>query len=307
MRETKKRIWLFLGMGFGITWVGLIIAYLCGVRYGDFLSNTLLTTMLFLPSLVVLLSHLITGEEFDPAGLGILPHIKGNIPRYLLAYFFPAVFTAVSALLFFASHPVNLDPMGETMMKALTESGQDEAYASEFLYTQVLLSALAGPLLGIVTAFTEELGFRGYLLSKLKTLFGQGRRAAVIGSLLWSVWYLPLYFGGYHYGTDYAGFPFYGLLLGFAFNFCFSMCLTSLRWKTGSVFPCALARSGVDAMAAVPLYFTKGSTSLLIGPSTFGLLGCLVMLAAAVVSFLWMGRQEKQGRLYYQDYESLGK
>ena len=117
----------FLGMGFGITWVGLIIAYLCGVRYGDFLSNTLLTTMLFLPSLVVLLSHLITGEEFDPAGLGILPHIKGNIPRYLLAYFFPAVFTAVSALLFFASHPVNLDPMGETMMKALTESGQDEA------------------------------------------------------------------------------------------------------------------------------------------------------------------------------------
>ena len=92
MRETKKRIWLFLGMGFGITWVGLIIAYLCGVRYGDFLSNTLLTTMLFLPSLVVLLSHLITGEEFDPAGLGILPHIKGNIPRYLLAYFFPAVF-----------------------------------------------------------------------------------------------------------------------------------------------------------------------------------------------------------------------
>ena len=90
MRETKKRIWLFLGMGFGITWVGLIIAYLCGVRYGNFLSNTLLTTMLFLPSLVVLLSHLITGEEFDPAGLGILPHIKGNIPRYLLAYFFPS-------------------------------------------------------------------------------------------------------------------------------------------------------------------------------------------------------------------------
>lgn len=211
----------FSGHGFGITWVGLIIAYLCGVRYGDFLSNTLLTTMLFLPSLVVLLSHLITGEEFDPAGLGILPHIKGNIPRYLLAYFFPAVFTAVSALLFFASHPVNLDPMGETMMKALTESGQDEAYASEFLYTQVLLSCTCQVHAGDRHRLYGRIGFPWISSFQIENIVWPGKKSSrnrkltLVGVVFAAVfWRISLW-------HRLCRFPFLRSAVGFCLQFLF--------------------------------------------------------------------------------------
>ena len=306
MKETRKRILLFCSITFGIYWAAVLIAFACGLRYGDDTFKNLNLVMMLVPMAAMLVTRRVTEEAIELDSAGLAPHFKGNILRYVFAYVFPTLLAGLTGLLFFAVHPAQYDPAAETLIDSLVTDAVTREMASGAVYQQVLMGIAAGPLVNIITSAAEVLGFQGYLLPKLREFFGDkggGWKAALACGGLWGLWYAPLLADGYLYGRGYPGYPFLGILLGIVFYTLLTVVLSYLTMKTGSIFPAALARGGVTAMAAMPLYFTKGGSTLLTGPVVYSVFGCAALLLFAALYFLRIRRMEKAGTLSYQKNE----
>lgn len=297
----KKRMGLYLGIVFVLAWGAYIVAWVCGLHYGDTGFRTVLTIAAFFPALAMIICRKVGDEGYDLDDAYIAPHLRGNVRRYLFAYFFPLFLVCLTCLLFFAFFPENCDLAATEFLDGMVETGMERERAVGAMYSQIMMTIVAGPLINVLTTFAEELGFRGYLLPKLKHCFQKyaGLKSALVCGALWSAWYLPLYGDGYLYGTGYPGYPVLGFVTGFLFYGLLGVILSYFAFKTGSVIPGALLRSGISAMAVTGVYFTTGESYLVVGPSVYGLCGCLALLLFALLYGLRMLRMERQGVLYY--------
>lgn len=101
--------------------------------------------------------------------------------------------------------------------------------------TPVLLSVLG---LGLIGAFGEELGWRGFLLPKMMS--GGFKRPYLACGIVWATWHLPLIaFGGF-YQTENA------LLMALIYGFgiiAMSFVFSELRVRSGSVWVAAIAHA----------------------------------------------------------------
>jgi uncharacterized protein len=101
--------------------------------------------------------------------------------------------------------------------------------------TPVLLSILG---LGLVGAFGEELGWRGFLLPKMMS--GGFRTPYLACGLVWASWHLPLIaFGGFYQGDD-------ALLMAVIYGIgivAMSFFFSELRMRSGSVWVAAIVHA----------------------------------------------------------------
>ena len=91
-------------------------------------------------------------------------------------------------------------------MTALTQAtGSDEVITPESVFQLMLpLSIIIGPLIHFLFALGEEIGWRGYLLTRLMVL-GKARAYIIVG-ILWGLWHAPIIWVGFNYpGTPMAG------------------------------------------------------------------------------------------------------
>ena len=95
-------------------------------------------------------------------------------------------------------------------------------------------TAMVGPLLGLLIAFGEEYGWRGYLQSELIKL-GRVKGVLLVG-VVWGVWHAPVIAMGH----NYPGHPVLGPIAFLVFNLILSVFLGYLVLKTGSVWQAAL-------------------------------------------------------------------
>ena len=297
----KKKTGIFLAIVFLGAWGAYAAAWISGMHYGDSGFRAVLTVAAFLPALAMVVCRKVGDEGYDLDDAYIAPHFRGNVRRYLFAYFFPVFLVSLTCLLFFAAFPENCDLTAAPFLEGMEEMGMDHDRAVGALYSQILMTVLAGPLVNLLTTFAEELGFRGYLLPKLRGFFKKyaGFKSALVCGGLWALWYLPLYWDGYLYGTGYPGYPLLGFAAGFLFYGPLGVLVSYFTLKTGSVIPGALLRSGISAMAVTGVYFTTGESYLVVGPSVYGLFGCLALLLFALLYGLRMLRMERQGTLLY--------
>jgi uncharacterized protein len=68
-------------------------------------------------------------------------------------------------------------------------------------------TVVVGPILGLIIAFGEEFGWRGYLQTELNRL-GRIRGTFILG-VIWGIWHWPLIWMGY----NYPGHPYLGSLM----------------------------------------------------------------------------------------------
>ena len=280
--KEKQGFSLYFLFAFGMAWLLQVYASLLLLRDGNAAAyQLLLVVSMFCPLVSVLLVQKFWLHQ--PTGISWRPRLKGN-GRYLLAAWFgPAVFTVLAAVLYFAVFPSRLDTSGSWLATAYGGQWTPEALKTElgvtttsYLIQNGLLAVTLAPLANMIPAVGEEAGWRGYMMPRLKERLGllNGR---LLGGVIWGVWHWPLMLlVGYEYGT------------------------TLLDWlyeKTGCIWVPAIAHGALNAVASMPVVLTdpaEASYYTVLGPMPIGLIGMLPVLAVAVwLTLRQMKREEK--------------
>jgi membrane protease YdiL (CAAX protease family) len=219
-------------------------------------------------------------NEIDPKIRDMLlrPNFRGNIKLYLLIYFGPSLLIIVSALLYFLILPGHFDP-------ALTYLQGAEVSPSTIIMVSLLQVLIVGPVINIIPTMGEELGWRGYLLPKLRTLFSD-RLSLVLSGVIWGLWHAPVIILGHNYGTNYLGYPYLGILMMLLFCVSMGIIVGYFTIKINSVIPAAMVHSAINAGAALPLLVAKVGINQIIGPTITGLIGGLPFMVVAVILFV---------------------
>ncbi len=147
-----------------------------------------------------------------------------------------------------------------------------------FLLLVFAQTVIAGPLLGLVLAFGEEYGWRGFLQGEL---FGLGRRrGALILGLIWGVWHFPAVWMGH----SYPGQAVLGSLMITIFTIFFGVFLSYAMLKTGSIWLVAFLHAVNNQVLSFFSTFVYQATDPLISFST-GFL--LILLALPIVVLIF--------------------
>jgi uncharacterized protein len=116
----------------------------------------------------------------------------------------------------------------------------DKARAMETLSTIPLWSIVP---VALFAGFNEEVMFRGFLLSRFRTLFGDHRRGLVLSVLLSSALFSA--------GHGYQG------MIGVIQTFTAGVCLATVAAIRKSLWPSIIAHAAIDLFGLVALHFIK--------------------------------------------------
>ena len=265
--KEKQGFGLYFLFAFGMAWlcqVGGCIALL--QQNNAVLYQLALIVTMFCPLLAVLLVQ----KAFlrQPTGIGW--KVQGKRRFWLAAWF------------------------GE--MDAQTLRSQLGVSTLSYLLQNGLFAVLLAPAINMFPALGEEVGWRGYMMPRLKERFGllNGR---LLGGVVWGVWHWPLMLlVGYEYGTNYLGAPLLGLVVWCVVCFALNTLLDWLYEKTGCIWVPAIAHGAFNAIAALPQVLVTPADAYynVLGPMPIGLIAALPMLAAAVWLTLREMKQEEK-------------
>lgn len=290
-----RRILIFLAFAFGIAWAaGLVIALTGGIAGSPILVPGLPYTLALVlmavvymgaPAIANVLTRLITREGWQ--NVGLRPKLRRGWPFWLAAWFLPAVFTILGALVYFLIFPQDFDAnftYVRQLLSSAAAAGITLTPAAYFLI-QTAQAVLISPLINGLFTFGEEFGWRAYLLPKLIPL--GGRRAVLLSGVIWGVWHWPVIAMGHNYGFDYPGFPWLGM--GMMVLMCIGLgaFLSWVTLRSGSVWPAVIGHAAINGISALAvLVLVEGAGSPLVGPLPTGILGMAGWIAAAVAIFL---------------------
>jgi len=297
-KTDQKRILIYLGWAFGISWLTGLIIFLTGGldKSPSFdiggaqisLAYILLATAyMYGPALANVLTRLLTHE--GKQDLNLKPHFNaGKWKYFLLAWFLPGLLTIAGLVIYFLVFPDHFDP-DLSMLTNQLNAGSSNLAINPWLIVilQAIQAILFSPLLNAIPTFGEEFGWRGYLLPKLMPLGGQ--KAVLLTGLIWGVWHWPVILMGYNYGSQYFGAPYLGPLAMVWFTLALSVIFGWVTIKSKNVWPAVIAHSAVNGIAALGLLFSKGNPSTLLGPTAVGLIGGSGLTIAALIILLAPG------------------
>lgn len=286
--KEKQSLALYFLLAFGLAWLCQVYGSLLLLRDGNAaVYRALLSVSMFCPLVAVLAAKRIALHQ--PTGIGW--KVRGKRCYWLAAWFGPAVFTVLAALLYFAVFSSRLDLSGSWLVTVYGGEMDAETLRSQlgvsnlsYMLETGLFAITLAPPINMLFAVGEEAGWRGYMMPQLKERFGllNGR---LLGGVIWGVWHWPIMLlTGYEYGTNYLGAPVLGLVVWCVVCFALNTLLDWLYEKTGCIWVSAIAHGAFNAVAALFTVLTYPADAYynVLGPTPIGLIGMLPMLAAAV-------------------------
>ncbi|MGI5900498.1 MAG: CPBP family intramembrane glutamic endopeptidase [Christensenellales bacterium] len=278
--KNMKRTGIFLVIAFVLTWGICLILYLNGGLYNPFASIALAACMLC-PAVASIITRLITKEGFK--NMYIKPRFRGNGGRYVLSWLLMPLLITLGATLYFLLCPAHFDP---SMTAFAQTSGLDPSLMGMIFWAQIAQSVLLAPILNLIPALGEELGWRGYLLPKLAQRYSPAN-AALISGAIWGFWHAPMIAMGHNYGLDYAFFPWGGILAMIAFCILLSGIFSYITFRAKSAIPAALLHGSMNGFAAAPVMLLSAgiSPSPFVGPLPVGIIGGSAIIIAGAISF----------------------
>ena len=298
--KEKRGFGLYFLVAFGLAWLCQVGASLLLIRDGNAVAyQALLPVSMFCP----LAATLLVNRVYLHRPTGVAWKLRGKKRWWLAAWFGPAVFTVLAAVLYFAVFPSRLDlsdswlvsAYGGEMDAQLLRSELGVSNVSYILQTGLLAVTLAPPV-NMIFAVGEEAGWRGYMMVCLKEQFGL-LNARLLGGVIWGVWHWPIMLlTGYEYGTNYLGAPVLGLVVWCVVCFALNTLLDWLYEKTECIWVPAIAHGGFNAIVGLFVVLTNPADAYynVLGPMPIGLIGMLPMLAVAVWLTLKQMKQEEK-------------
>jgi membrane protease YdiL (CAAX protease family) len=182
----------------------LTVLYLLGLIAALMQPEQIITvsSLLLIPNLVglvLLVALRVKGgkEAFASAGLA------GGGWRVWLGY--GAALVAFYGLQTFLNYVLGLGQVVD-LEAVIPQLAAADLPASVFILSSALNAVIVGPFLGLIIAFGEEYGWRGYLQTEL-TRLGRVRGVFLLG-VIWGIWHWPVIWMGY----NYPGQPVFGSL-----------------------------------------------------------------------------------------------
>ena len=296
----KQSFGIYFLTAFGLAWLCQVYASMQLLQGNAAVYRALLSVSMFCPLAAVLAAKKVYLHQ--PTGIGW--KVQGKRWFWLAAWFGPAVLTLLGAVLYFAVFPSRLDFSGSWLvaayggeMDAQTLRSQLGVSTLSYLLQNGLFAVLLAPAINMFPALGEEVGWRGYMMPRLKERFGllNGR---LLGGVVWGIWHWPLMLlVGYEYGTNYLGAPLLGLVVWCVVCFALNTLLDWLYEKTGCIWVPAIAHGALNAVASMPVVLTdpaEASYYTVLGPMPIGLIGMLPVLAVAVWLTLRQMKQEEK-------------
>ena len=142
-----------------------------------------------------------------------------------------------------------------------------------------LFAFTLAPIVNLLPAAGEELGWRGYLLARLQPL--GPRRAALVVGLIWGIWHAPVIMIGHNYPNE----PALGPLLMIVLTLAYGVILAWLRARSGSIWPAALAHGTLNAQGGAVAMFLTPANPLVGAPIGLVALIPTLLLALALLRF----------------------
>ncbi len=285
----KKRLIWFVVLTFVISWGIFLMIPLFGLTYGKVVSIVIVASAMFVPAVCSILTRLISREGFGKMYLH--PNFKGHIKHYLLVYFGPTVLLLLSGALYFLIFPESFD-QELTLLKVGAASAEGLS-AYQLLMITIIQIIIIGPVINIIPTLGEELGWRGYLLPKLRMLLSD-RVALVMTGIIHGLWHMPVIVMGHNYGTNYWGYPWLGILTMIVFIVWLGIIEGYISIRLESVIPAAMIHSAINAGAGLPILLAKGGYNPILGPTITGIIGGLPFIVLAVVLLIKVSNKRSQ-------------
>ena len=274
MNLTKKRLYIYLGLSFGMAWLIFLIFIFTGQTWTGSSPEmlSLVSLGMLTPAIAHVITRKITNEGFRLTGensmmLGIdLKERKWVF--FLLAVILPVVYAT----------------LGDVVIWLMCPEAFGEAEVSSFV---VIIYPLLAIVQGVVLSFAalgEELGWRGYMMPKLIELVGMPK-AIIIGGIIWGLWHAPLTCVGHNFGMDYPGFPYVGIVLMCLFCTALGTVLLYVTIKTNSIWPAAFMHAVNNSSPSVMLLFMKQNVEI---PLWIHALSYIPLIILAILCFRMM-------------------
>jgi len=298
-----KKLSYYLIIAFGGAWalqaVAIIAMQVVPAEMQAFVFQVPVALSMFMP----LLATVIVSKGISPTKTGIKwgVHLKGKVKWIFAAFFGPAVFTFLGAVLYFGVFNQDFTPVdGFVTAQYPAEVIEAMPFPPTFLVLISLATALSyGPLINTFFAIGEEAGWRGFMVPILMQKLGR-KGGLVLGGIIWGAWHWPIIiFAGYEYGTGYLGAPLTGLAGMCLFTITLGILLQYLYEKTDCIWIPALAHGALNAAAGIPLYFMPAeTTNYLLGPTLAGIISVLPLLAVALFVFFNATQPDQKGTVH---------
>jgi membrane protease YdiL (CAAX protease family) len=287
-RIDRKRIFIFVGITYGIVIAAALIIFFDGGTKSDFTPVTPLAIIFFYmisyaPALANIATRLITREGWSNSYLR--PNPRRGWPYYLAAFTLPLTAIILGGAIYYLLFPGRFD----LSMSFAREAGKISA--TDTLASVMSEKAFEGFFIvlfgAVLVLIGEEFGWRAYLLPKLMPL--GSRKAVLLTGAIWGMYHWPMIFMGFNYGSDYWGAPVVAPLLFVLIILSPSVLYSWVTLRTGSVWPACIAHAENNAFSTLMILFLIGKPDVLIGPSNEGIVGCLGYVLLALPIFLIPG------------------
>lgn len=156
--------------------------------------------------------------------------------------------------------------------------GADSTSPVTAFLIMLVMAATIGTVIGILTAAGEEIGWRGYMLTRL--IDARIPQPVLVSGLIWGLWHVPVVLGaGYAAGPSRVASAVLLVTLATAFGFVFAR----LRLETGSVWPAIVLHAAWNSIiqSAFDGARTGGDGSWWVGES--GVLTVVTLVICAVI------------------------
>lgn len=285
MNEKLKRVWLFIGVTYALSWLIIVLFLALGGKCGTPQAMAAVTAFMFMPmtSAILIQRFIYKGSLRKPLGVSF----KLNW-WWLVAWLLPPVIAlatmGVSLLIPGVAYSPEMTGFLERLGGAVPPEQiqrmreQMAALPIHIFWIALVQGLIAGVTVNAVAGFGEELGWRGFLLRELGHM-GFWRASVLIG-LIWGMWHAPIILQGHNYPQHPVG----GVFMMVLFCILLSPIFTYIRVKSGSVIAAAILHGSLNATAGLAIMMVEGGDDLTIGVT--GLAGFITLLIVNLLIFL---------------------
>lgn len=188
-------------------------------------AKSILLLVMWVPAIVTIFIKKFSKEGFKDVGFRI-----GNLKYYLFAFLLILFMVPLEVFLSLLLGVAQYNDKFLTISQGTVQLGEDWKFALLFGFKNLslpffilnnLASMLVASIIGIIFAFGEELGWRGFLQNKLFTKMRMTPGVIILG-LIWGFWHLPVNLMGYQPSANpqlsaFVLFPLFTICLSFIF------------------------------------------------------------------------------------------